>query len=266
MEQYVGSDGVLYGVLQKALYGCVQASKLWYLKLSQFLRNAGYENSEMEPCVFRKVEENQVFLLIVYVDDILIIASENEINRLHSLCIDEFRWVTLEMGNVHSYLGMQLEFADGQVRVNMSNYVDKGLAAYPKVAEDRRVPGRKGVFLVAQNSAEVGVNERQLFHTIVAKLLYLAKRARPDILAVVGFLCTRVKAPTLEDVEKLEYLLGYLCRTRKLLMVLRPNQSLKVEAYVDASFAHGWEITFWGEDSSGWCRRALHIMEAEVCQ
>jgi hypothetical protein len=132
---------------------------------------------------------------------------------------------------------MQLEFADGQVRVDMSSYVDKVLADYPKVVEDRRVPGRKGVFLVAQDSVDVGVNERQLFHTIMAKLLYLAKRARLDIIAVVSFLCIRVKAPTLEDIENLEYLLGYLRRTRKYLMVLRPNQPLKVEAYVDASFA-----------------------------
>jgi hypothetical protein len=191
----------------------------------------------MEPCVFRKVGKDGVFLLVVYVDDILIIAPEEEIERLHSLCIDEFRWVTLETGSVHSYLGMQLEFANGQVWVDMSSYVDKVLADYSRVVEDRRVPGRKGVFLVAPNSIDVDVNDRQLFHTIVAKLLYLAKRARPDIMAVVSFLCTRVKAPTLEDVEKLEYLLGYLRRTRKFVMVLRSNQPLKIEAYVDASFA-----------------------------
>jgi hypothetical protein len=237
MKRYLGSDRVLYGVLRKALYGCVQASRLWYLKLSQFLKNAGYENSEMEPCVFRKVAKDEVFLLVVYVDDVLIIASEDEIKRLHGLCIDEFWWVTLETGTVHLYLGMQLEFADGEVRVNMSNYVDKVLEAYPKDAEERRVPGRKGVFLVARDSVEVGTKERQLFHTIVAKLLNLAKQARPDIIAVVSFFCTRVKAPTLEDVEKLEYFLGYLRRTRKLLMILWPNLPLRVEAYVDASIA-----------------------------
>ena len=37
LGQYVGSDGVLYCRLKKALYGCVQASKLWYEKLRAFL-------------------------------------------------------------------------------------------------------------------------------------------------------------------------------------------------------------------------------------
>jgi hypothetical protein len=191
----------------------------------------------MEPCVFRKVTGDEVFLLVVYVDDILIIASELEIERLHELCVDEFRWITLEKGRNHSYLGMQLEFVDGEVRVDMSSYVDKVLATYSKEPEGCRVPGKRGVFLVSDDSSAVSLEQKQLFHTMVAKLLYLAKRARPDIIAVVSFLCTRVKEPTLEDVEKLEYLLGYLCRTRKFLMVLRPNQPLKVEAYVDASFA-----------------------------
>jgi hypothetical protein len=72
---------------------------------------------------------------------------------------------------------------------------------------------------------------------VVAKLLYLAKRARPDIITVVSFLCTRVKAPTMEDVEKLEHLLGYLHRTKSRSMVLKPRKSLSMEAYIDASFA-----------------------------
>jgi hypothetical protein len=237
MEGYLGSDRILYGVLRKALYGCVQASRLWYLKLSQFLKDIGYTNSEMEPCVFRKVERDMVYLMIVYVDDLLIIASAEEIKRLHDLCIHEFRWVTLDTGKQHSYLGMQLNFLAGEVRVNMSNYTQKVLDFYEKGLEHRRVPGKKGVFLVSETSVAVGTDEKQKFHTVVAKLLYLAKRARPDIVSVVSFLCTRVKAPTMEDVEKLEYLLGYLQRTKSREMVLKPRKPLFVEAYIDASFA-----------------------------
>jgi hypothetical protein len=107
MVQYVGSNGTLYGVLHKALYSCVQASKLWYLKFSKFLRSIGYESSEVESCMFRKVEKEMVYLLVVYVNDVLIIASAEEIERFHKLCIDEFWWVTIETGKSSLYLGMQ---------------------------------------------------------------------------------------------------------------------------------------------------------------
>jgi hypothetical protein len=44
--------------------------------------------------------------------------------------------------------------------------------------------------------------QRVYYHSTVAKLLYLAKCARPDILTVVIFLCTRVQEATLEDEKK----------------------------------------------------------------
>jgi hypothetical protein len=132
---------------------------------------------------------------------------------------------------------MQLEFLAGKVHVDMSSYTEKVLDFYVKVLEPRRVPGKKGVFLVSKSLAAVNLDEKQRFHTVVAKLLYLAKRARPDIITVVSFLCTRVKAPTMEDVEKLEYLLGYLHRTKLRSIVLEPRKPLFVEAYINASFA-----------------------------
>ncbi len=44
---------------------------------------------------------------------------------------------------------------------------------------------------------------QKLFHTTVTRLLYLTKRAWPDILVVVGFLCTRVTGPMVQDEVKL---------------------------------------------------------------
>jgi hypothetical protein len=43
------------------------------------------------------------------------------------------------------------------------------------------------------------LEKANLILTMVAKLLFLAKRARPDILTAVSFLCTRVKKPDVDD-------------------------------------------------------------------
>jgi hypothetical protein len=236
LTKYVGKDGVLYCKLLKALYGCVQASKLWYLKLSKFLEIEGYEKCEVDQCIFRRLEGEMVYLLAVYVDDVLIIAPEQEIKRLEESFIREFKWVTLEMGNVHSYLGMQLEFTRGCVKIDMRSYLDgvlkgvSGLKLY-------QGPAGSGLFNVALDVVKLGVNDAQRFHTVVAKLLYLSRRAWPDIIATVSFLCTRVKEPTVQDREKLFHLLGYLQRTKERVLTLRPRGIFKLEAYIDASFA-----------------------------
>jgi len=59
--KYVNADGILYCRLLKALYGCVQASKLWFDKLTKFLRTQGYEHAPTDPCVMRKVVDDKIF-------------------------------------------------------------------------------------------------------------------------------------------------------------------------------------------------------------
>lgn len=81
---------------------------------------------------------------------------------------------------------------------------------------------------------EVG---KKRFHTLVAKLLYLMKRARPDIIAVVWFLFTRVRNPTEEDEKKLSRVLSYLHGSKDQIMKMQPSGIFRVEAFVDASFA-----------------------------
>jgi hypothetical protein len=54
---------------------------------------------------------------------------------------------------------------------------------------------------------------------------------------VVGFLCTRVKEPSIEDWEKMSKLLGYLKGTEDFVTRLKPNALFCVVAYVDSSFS-----------------------------
>ena len=78
LEKFVSKSGYLYCLLLKALYGCVQASKLWFDKLIEFLKREGYEQSPIDPCVLRRVDDNKVWLLLIYVDDVLVIADRAE--------------------------------------------------------------------------------------------------------------------------------------------------------------------------------------------
>ena len=54
---------------------------MWYNKLTRFLRELGYEHSPTDPCIMRKIVDDTVLLLVIYVDDILILAPEDEMER-----------------------------------------------------------------------------------------------------------------------------------------------------------------------------------------
>jgi hypothetical protein len=75
------------------------------------------------------------------------------------------------------------------------------------------------------------------FHTIVAKALYITKRARPDISLAIAFLTTQVRSPDIEDWEKLHYLMEYLRGDRERPLVLGANNEGMLMWYVDALFA-----------------------------
>jgi hypothetical protein len=60
-----------------------------------------------------------------------------------------------------------------------------------------------------------------LFHSMVAKLLFVVKRARPDILLTILFWTTRVKEPDHDNWRKLVRLLSYLKRTENLNLTLK---------------------------------------------
>jgi len=57
-------------------------------------------------------------------------------------------------------------------------------------------------------------DKAQLFHHLVAKLLYLSRRSRQDIQTAVAFLCTRVQSPDMDDYKKLAKVMKYPHRKR----------------------------------------------------
>ena len=81
------------------------------------------------------------------------------------------------------------------------------------------------------------VLDAALFHRHVARLLFASKRAGPDIQVCVTFLCTRVKAPTEQDYNKLGKVISYLKETVHLPLVVGGDDSGRLTWNIDASFA-----------------------------
>ena len=101
---------------------------------------------------------------------------------------------------------------------------------------DAATPAAAHLFAVRE-SPRLEVRRSEAFHSIVAKLLYIAKRARPDILTAIAFLATRVQVSNEDDFKKLKRVLSYLRGTLELPLRLAAKDMNIVETYADASFA-----------------------------
>ena len=113
-------------------------------------------------------------------------------------------------GKVHTYVGMTLDFTESKiVKVTMFAYIDEiGVQAWDKACSELEdgfvvVSGLKmiasaapdNLFKVDEDAMKLDQARAKAFHNLTAKMIYVAKRARPDISLAVAFLTTRVKGP-----------------------------------------------------------------------
>jgi hypothetical protein len=190
------------------MYRYVQASALWYSLIRSFLEELDYKCSPTDKCVFRKRVGGRIFVLLLYVDDILAQVDKKEAERLQKHLMRKFGDIQFEVGSKVSYLGMQIDIRDEGTMVDMNFYVKKLLEEVS--VKGQLLLGNHNSFIVDEYAQGLEESEKKYFHSTTAKLLYLVKLARPDILTVVLFLCTRVQNATVQDRDKLDRVLGYL--------------------------------------------------------
>jgi len=220
-------NGRLYCLVKKALYGLVQSARLWYECMKGVLIQDGF--TETEPCVFKKGDG----IIILYVDDLLVLGDDGFLDHVRSLMIEKFEEITEERSTKLNYLGMSVEILNDGVKLSMTGYTDELIK--DSDIKECTVPMGKNVFESDERAAVFG--DKEYFHTCTAKLLYLSKRVRADILLPVSFLCTRVNSPTVEDNEKLNEVLGYLKATKSKHLFINESPDIELEVYVDASFS-----------------------------
>ncbi len=98
-------------------------------------------------------------------------------------------------------------------------------------------PAPENLFTVDDSAVKLGSMKAKVFHTIVAKALYVSKQARPDTSLAIAFLTTRVREPDEDDWRKLRHLIVYLKSTHELPLVLGAQNTGVLHWYIDASFA-----------------------------
>jgi hypothetical protein len=180
LKRFVTPEGTLYTKLLKALYGCIQSSRLWYEKLVGVLQRLVYEACPVDPCVMRRIVNNRIHLIIIYVDDLLLLTDRPEADCLERELTAEFKWITMTKSTTHSYLGMQIMLQNNKISIDMSYFIKSTIQEVQtktKLAtmKPRAAPGNKHYFVINHNSPTLSEAQRKVFHTTTAKLLYLAK-------------------------------------------------------------------------------------------
>ena len=195
-------------------------------------------------CVANKDINGSQCTIVWHVDDLKIShVDPNVVTDILDKLSEEFGKeapLTITRGKKHDYLGMVLDYSvPGKVKIIMSDYIKGILDEVPSdMNGEAPTPAANHLFDVNnENPALLDREKAELFHHIVAQLLFLCKRSRPDIQTAVSFLCTRVKCPDLDDYKKLARVIKYLRKTIDIPLTLEANDTEIIKWWVDASYA-----------------------------
>jgi len=232
--KYRDVKGRVLTQIDKAMYGLVQSAKLWYETITGLLKDHAYSPNPMDPCVWNKNVHGDQITIIIYVDDLAISCrNKDEVHKAMAMVKEKFIDIKVKESYEMSYLGMNLKIDNDGIQVSMENYLHEMMKEFEELREYTH-PADEKLFV---NDGEMPSKDKKQFHKMVAKLLYLCERGRPDVALPVHYLCTRVQNPTDADDKKLARIMGYLKGTMGNLRKIGSKPYDRVEAYIDAAHA-----------------------------
>ena len=189
---------------------------LFYKKLKKDLESIQFKVNPYDPCVANSMVNGKQHTVTWHVDDLKSSHVDLKVNDrfikwleqkyAHDPAVGTIKAVR---GKVCDYLAMTLDYSvKGQVKVDMTDYVKSMIEDFNDIEDLSEVqktpqPWSEKLFHVNASSPLLDKDKAKQFHTMVAKGLFVTKRARQDIQPAITFLCTQVKAPTNEDWAKL---------------------------------------------------------------
>jgi hypothetical protein len=232
-QEYRNSDGSVIVRLDKALYGCKESALLWYKTLANVLEKYGMRKCPYDMCLFCKDLSDGLQLTVgVYVDDLKTTCAKREgIDDLIYYLKVHFGEITVHEGKVHSYLGMVFDYTlQGKCFVQMHAYTADILES-SNVIGTAVTPAADNLFKEDPLAVSLPQDDADAFRSMVMKLMFSAKRARPDILTAISYLSSKVSQPNSDHNAKLTRVLKYLNGHPKLGVVLEKPVRLSYGLY-----------------------------------
>ncbi|KAL5779849.1 hypothetical protein ACOSQ2_010586 [Xanthoceras sorbifolium] len=174
---------------------------MWYNRLSQYLIKEGYNNDIVCPCIFIKKSESGFAIVAVYVNDMNLIGTSEELLKTAEYLKREFE--IKDLGKTKYCLGLENEHKPNGILIHQSAYVEKILKrfnmdnAYPLSTSMvvRSLDLKKDPFRPKEDDKKILGPEVPYLNAIGA-LLYLVQCTRPDIAIVVNLLARFSSAST----------------------------------------------------------------------
>ncbi|KAM1146882.1 hypothetical protein ACFX19_039362 [Malus domestica] len=96
---------------------------MWYNRLSEYLIKERYINNVICTCVFIKKSNSGFAIVAVYVDDMNLVGTPEELNKTTEYLKNEFEMK--DLGKTKYYLSLEIKHYANGILVHQSAYIEK---------------------------------------------------------------------------------------------------------------------------------------------
>jgi len=194
--------------LIQLLYGLKQARKMWYAKLDAFLKSQGFDNIDPDACLYIQMDGGEIIIVVVYVDDLLLVASSMEaISKIKKAIRKRFEMKDLGEAKVILGLKNSSDKTMGTPKLSQGKCATQvlekiGMAECKPIA----TPLEVGLQLAESEKSDESLPYREA----VGSLMYLMVGTRPDLAFAVGKLSRFVSGYGKEHWAAVKRILRYV--------------------------------------------------------
>ncbi|GKA76410.1 putative ribonuclease H-like domain-containing protein, partial [Tanacetum coccineum] len=163
----------------KALYGLHQAPRAWYETLANYLLGNGFKREKTDQTLFLKKQKGDIFLVQVYVDDIIFGSTNKELcTAFEKLMKDKFQMSSI--GELTFFLGLKVQKKEDGIFISQDKYVAEIVKKfnYTYVKSDSTLVDLEKPLVKDGDADDVDVH---LYRSMVGSLMYLTT-SRPYIM------------------------------------------------------------------------------------
>ena len=234
-------------LLEKALYGLVQAARQWWKKMTQVMNGLGFHPSAADPCLFVKNPEKNAppAFVMLYVDDGGIIGTPEIIKEVLEKLSKEFQ--VKELGEMKHFVGCHIieNKSRDTIWINQPKLIKnleenfRSLITSEKVYKTPASP-RFIVIRPMKDDPVLSLDRQQKYRSGVGMLMYLVKHSRPDIANATRELSKVLDGATEAHWKAMLRIIKFVFDTKMVSLKLKPylqDKKVHVRGISDSEFA-----------------------------
>jgi hypothetical protein len=228
--------------LEKSLYGLKQAGRRWYETLSRALIDLGFWISENDPGIFIKYIDEDILILVIYVDDCTLTGSSAELIDEYIDILDSIFSLT-HLGPIYWLLGIKI-IRDRDARtisLSQTTYITNIIERFHlQDAKPLKTPMTPGT-LPSKDDCPSDQTEHDYmakvpYREAIGSIMYAAIATRPDIAFAVSTLSQFLENPGRLHWEAVKRVLRYLSGTKDFKLTYG-TENHELTGYTDADGA-----------------------------